>query len=104
MKRWMWSIILGLLIPTVYFLAAAILETHVASSYRKTLQMPVAWPRIIYFYFRPLDPYSPLVHDTFDPMLFLFIVICNFAAYGLISQVVLSAIASVTKKRPVSSS
>jgi hypothetical protein len=92
---------LGLLVPTAYFLGIAISETHVDWSYRKTLQMPVAWPRIIYFYFRP-PAYSPLVHDTFDPILFLFIVICNFAAYGLVAYVVLSGIAAVTKKRAAS--
>jgi hypothetical protein len=98
MKRVMWSLVLGVLIPASYFFGLLAFETYIDWSYRKTLQMPVAWPRIIYFYFLPPDPYSPHFNDTFDPILFLFIVICNLAAYSLLGYLVLSAIVAVNKK------
>jgi hypothetical protein len=94
----MWSLLLGLLIPVAYFGLLGV-ESYIDWSYRKTLQMPIAWPKTIYLYFFPPDSPVPLSLDTFDPTLFLFIVICNVAAYSLLAYVVLSAIAVGTKKR-----
>ena len=98
MKRWMWSLLFGLLIPVSYFFGLLLLESHIDWSYRKSLQIPVAWPRIIYFYFSPPDPFSPTFHDTFDSTLFLFIVLCNLAAYSLIGYGVLSGVAAVRRR------
>jgi hypothetical protein len=94
MKRWLWSLAGGVVIPTSYFFGVALLEGYAAPSSRKALQLPFAWPRLIYFHFAPPDPSSPYFNDTFDPILFLFIIICNLAVYSLFVYVVLWVIAA----------
>jgi len=94
-KDCIWSLAGGVILPAAYFFVLALFEDYAAPSSRKVLQLPVSWPRLIYFQIFTLDPNSPSFYDTFDPYLFVFLIVCNILAYGLFVYVTLAAIAAI---------
>jgi hypothetical protein len=84
MKRLLWSLAGGLILPTSYFFILPLLEDYFPLSSRKTLQLPIAWPRLIYFQAFPPIPNSPNFYDTLNPYLFVFMILCNLVAYSVL--------------------
>ena len=98
MKRSIWSLVGGVILPVGYFFVLALVDGYASPSSRKALQLPIAWPRLIYFHSFPPDPNSPSFYDTFDPFLFFFLIAFNVVAYGLLVYVALVVI-SVLRER-----
>ena len=88
MKRAVLSIILGTALPFIYSILSGLLSTLVKDkTIRALLNIPVGWPKFLYFYLIGQHGSGPLVYS--EVVVFAVIVASNIFLYTVVTYCVL---------------
>lgn len=81
-KRLLWSLLCGVLIPFVYSITAGPLSAYVESdAVRDVLYVPIGWPKLLLYRLFPIGSF-PIRNDT---SLLIYIVACDIIFYGFLT-------------------
>jgi hypothetical protein len=81
-KRLLWSLLGGILIPFCYSITMGPLSSYIESySLQTLLYAPIGWPKLLLYRLFPLGSF-PFTSDT---SLLVYIVSCNILFYGLVT-------------------